>query len=257
MNGLLILFILAALGSGSQEPTPEVFVPVEVRTTSAEQLQLARTLVAQIDSSANESAKQRAIVTALAHLEAVGMRWPDDKRAIMEARSVQYDLSMRYGMPQNAVEFMERVAAVATGEAEKASIQRRRAKALALLGRDAEAEAAFSEAETRQHQATPFERQAFLHERADYASSRRRHGEASKYLRKLAKLPDISSAVRMSTILKSLEENVTGGDRPAAKADYRELMRLYDAEKTKAPTDESEEEIRKIIAEALERHRVD
>jgi tetratricopeptide (TPR) repeat protein len=258
MRRLVILAVIViSVAASAQNAPAHIIVDVDVRATAVEQLRVARELAEKIDKAVNETERQRAIVTALGHLEAVVMKWPRDARAVADARLLQYDIAMRFQMPQNAAEFMEKAEALELNEGERASLHRKKAAAFALLGRDAEAEAAFAQAEKRQPNATDFERQAFLQERANFASSRGKHAEASRYLRKLAALPGIQPATRMMTLLMSLDENDRAGDRVAMKNDYRDLMRIYDAEKMKSPADEADLEVRKVIASALDRHRND
>ena len=209
----------------------------------------------KIDTASTEDDRQRAVVSALAHLQAVIVKWPSDTRAVATAYDLQYDLAMRSHVPMNAAEVMEKAEMLSLTPAEKASIYRRKAKALAQSGRDVDAEAAFKAAEERQQHATPFERQAFLQEVARFASAKGRHADAAKHLKKLANLPGTDASTRMTTILMSLEENVRAGDRAGARADHRDLQRLYDIAKSQTPSDDAEAEFLKIVAEALERHR--
>lgn len=256
MKTIVLASLLFGATAATAQPAPtRVRIDVDIKATAAEQLRFSRTLIERVDTASSPEERQRATFTALAHLQAIPMRWPGDTRAVAAAYDLQYDLTMRSGMPMNAVEVMEKAEQLDLPAGEKAAIYRRKASAMIKSGRDADAETAFRAAEERQQHATDFERQQFLQERARFAADKGRHADAAKLLRKLAALPSIDRSTKMTTLLMSLEQSLLAGDRANARADYRELQRLYDIAKSETPPDDGEREFLKIVADALERHR--
>lgn len=256
-NLILSVAVAITLVATAQEPNTRIQIAVDVKATAAEQLRLSHDLIAKIDSARSAPERQHAIVAALAHLQAVILKWPNDTRAVAAAYDLQYDLAMRSKMPMNAAEIMANAAQLALSTREKAAIYRKQATALAQSGRNAEAAAAFKAAEERQQDATPFERQMFLHDSAQFAARTGPHADAAKRWRALANLPGLEPTTRMTALMTSIDESLRAGDRAGARADYQALQRLYDAAKSRTPAGDADSAFLKIVAAALERHRDD
>jgi tetratricopeptide (TPR) repeat protein len=257
MNRFVTLTLLLALttaGQTTDQPPARFHVAVEEKSSPTEQMRFAAALGQKVAGARSRAEEQMALMTAISHLEVIGLRWPREKAFVFQAGLLEADLFAQYHAPRNAMEVLDRLGPQAEGVPQRLEVERRRAALLAKMGRVAEADAAFHAALSIPASA-PHNRLPLLNDAATFYLFQERYHDRSLLLREMAALQG-SPMLAMQSILGSLEANLRIPDLAEARKDYSDLAALYESVQQRPPVIGSgDDAAMQIVRNALDRYR--
>lgn len=224
---IFALSALCAAGALASEKTQNVEVTIPARATVAEQIALARQYSSQAVRAANDEERRKQRLTAISAWEMVARRTASDRASLMLARLAQADLWLDLRAAGNAVTTLEQVLPVATAARNEAAVYRRLGNAYELLGRDAEAEAAFANAEADPLlQKEPRLALMTLTDAARFYERTKRPADAAKRYARLSRMPQVGAGSRAQAAIKAGQMNVRANDKASARAAVGETEAL-------------------------------
>ncbi|HEX9985717.1 MAG TPA: hypothetical protein VGF69_20830 [Thermoanaerobaculia bacterium] len=248
---LLILCAVLAVPLLAETPARKITVSIEKKATAREQIEYARKLMRTVPATRGEE-RHLAVANAAGNLTAVERAWPDDHAAIAEANVLLVELYTNASMPQNAIEAAER------GLTKRPTDHRLYAaagRAYERVGNKAAANASYEKLvetfDARRGDWT--ENVGALSAAAFFFEKDRQHTRAAVALRRAAAVQGLTPTIRVTLLLRALEQSALTTDRGAVTAD---LAHLRDAHRRALATTltPAQSEMLKIAEAAIERY---
>ncbi|HEX7150026.1 MAG TPA: hypothetical protein VF618_00965 [Thermoanaerobaculia bacterium] len=221
---LLIAVMAGATPLLAQTPPKRIAVSIEKKGSACEHIDHARALMAHLSATRGE-ARHVAVANAAGHLGAVERTWPNDGAAIAEANVLLTRLYLDANMPHNAVEAATRALPRNPNDSR---LHAASARAHERLGNKSEAAAAYTRflSTFDARRAETSENVAALNAAAFFFEKEKQPARAADALRQAASLDDLSPTIRVTLLLRAIEQSALTADRQATG---RTLAALRDA----------------------------
>ena len=122
MVELLIVFALWSASALANEAPADIQIPVLIRSSPEEQVQLSEDLLSEAYAAADER-KIEGVLKVLAHLDVVHKRWPKATSARLIAATMQADVALEFNLPRNALDALDQAASIAKGFATRGIVR--------------------------------------------------------------------------------------------------------------------------------------
>ena len=185
-------------------------ITIRPASTAAEQLKQAAHVWRMMSIASDAEKRRRGYSEAMINLDLVAKLWPSDTAAVLEAATMQADLSMEVGQPANAIAALQPYSEWAASTPLYPGVQRRLAEAYVAIGNDTEAENHFllAERSIQKSRVGRIEAEAVLGAIAHFYADHGNPHESMKRYDSLAKLPDQTTVNKVTFALGKLKQAV-------------------------------------------------
>ena len=232
MNRYLKMFIvigaLTATSLMAQQPTKRINVTIDTKPTAKAQLDYARTLIAKVAAAKSWDERHLAVANAAGTLSAVERAWPQNRAAVAEANLLSAQLYLDAKMPRNAAEVAQQALAESPNDHRLHAIV---AQASERLGDKGAAGAAYARLvekfDARHGDGTA--NVGSLSAAAYFFAKEKQHDKAAAALRHASAVDGLAPTMRVTLLLRAIEQAAQTGDRNAIArdlADLREARRI-------------------------------
>ncbi|MGH7930402.1 MAG: hypothetical protein ACREQV_21735 [Candidatus Binatia bacterium] len=248
---VVILACAAEVMAAQGGPLPVI---AEQRDTASEQLQVGRALAREARQAKDPEKRLRALEMAVAHLEVIPRRWPDDARAIVAAGLQKADLYRLVARMSDVVEVLESIQTKAAEFPEGIFAFRALAKVYAEVGDARGAREAFERAtnEAQLSGLAPGMQVQTLKEAARYHLGTGEPALAAKYYERIASVPSIRRWVAFHNLAQAVKGWIAARDEAAASRAFDRLQHLFDEINSEPISEEGDAFQREVFAQEIE-----